>query len=160
MKTRIFSAVAVSAIALLVTTSVGATTRHRHHASTHSRSMSMTGGMKLSATLAGSSEVPAGDPDASGSFTATLNTAHTQLCYDLHVSGLSAPTAAHIHAGAVGQNGGPVVMLAAPANGMSKACVAVAADLGQKLMAMPADYYVNVHNAEFPNGGLRGQLGK
>ena len=157
MKTRTFSAVAISTISLLMATSVGATTRHRHHASTHS---TVNSGMKLSATLAGTSQVPAGDPDAKGIFSATLNMAHTQLCYELHVSGLSAPTAAHIHIGTVGQNGGPIVMLAAPARGMSKACVAVAADLGQKLMAMPDGYYVNVHNAEFPGGGLRGQLSK
>ncbi|MEO6716505.1 MAG: CHRD domain-containing protein [Novosphingobium sp.] len=143
----------------MVTTAVGAKpTSHATRA--HSSAATMTGGMKLSANLSGSAEVPAGDPDATGTFAATLNPGHTQLCYELHVANLTAPTAAHIHAGAVGQNGGPVVMLAAPANGMSKACIAVSADLAQKLKATPSGYYVNVHNAEFPGGGLRGQLSR
>ena len=159
MQTRFFSAFAVSAIAL-VTAPIGATPPASHPAHAHSAAATMGGGMKLSATLTGSAEVPAGDPDGTGSFSATLNRGHNRLCYELRVSALTAPTAAHIHVGAAGQNGAPVVMLAAPTNGMAKACVAVAADLAQKLMATPAGYYVNVHNAEFPNGGLRGQLGR
>ena len=51
-------------------------------------------------------------------------------------------------------------MLAAPTAGSSKACVAIAAALAIKLRDTPEGYYVNVHNAEFPGGGLRGQLSK
>jgi hypothetical protein len=119
-----------------------------------------TGGAKLSATLTGAAEVPPGDEDATGSFTATLNPGHDQLCYELKADKFNTPTAAHIHQGAVGQNGGPVVMLEPPKNGMSKACVPVAMDLAMKLMQHPENYYVNVHNAAYPNGGLRGQLAK
>jgi hypothetical protein len=28
-----------------------------------------------------------------------------------------------------------------------------------ELIRNPEDYYINVHNAEFPGGALRGQLG-
>jgi hypothetical protein len=30
----------------------------------------------------------------------------------------------------------------------------------KEILKNPADYYVNVHNAEFPLGALRGQLSK
>jgi hypothetical protein len=125
-----------------------------------SRQTAATGGAKLSATLTGAAEVPPGDEDATGSFTGTLNPGHNQLCYELKADKFNTATAAHIHQGAAGQNGGPVVMLEAPKTGTSKACVAVASDLAAKLMQHPENYYVNVHNAAYPNGGLRGQLAK
>lgn len=119
-----------------------------------------TGGAKLSASLTGAAEVPPGDADGRGSFTATINPGHDQLCYELKVRNIATATAAHIHLGAVGQNGGPVVTLAPPANGSSKACVAVSAELARKLVTTPQGYYVNAHNAAFPNGAVRGQLSK
>ena len=30
--------------------------------------------------------------------------------------------------------------------------------LAQEILSSPEDYYVNVHNAEYPGGALRGQL--
>lgn len=129
-------------------------------ATPQSHQTATTGGAKLRATLTGAAEVPPGDKDATGSFTATLNPGDDQLCYELKADKFNTPTAAHIHQGAVGQNGGPVVMLEPPKAGMSNACIAVAADLAAKLMQHPENYYVNVHNAAFPNGGLRGQLAK
>ena len=158
MKTYQLPIVAVAGLALITT---GPAQAHvRHHTSHHAHPAAIPSGAKLMATLTGAAEVPAGDADASGTFSATINVGQTQLCYELKATGLATPTAAHIHAGAAGQNGGPVVMLAAPANGTSKACVAVTTDLAKKLIDNPQGYYVNVHNAEFPGGGLRGQLSK
>ena len=37
-------------------------------------------------------------------------------------------------------------------------CVEVDRDLAEAIAADPRGYYVNVHNAEFPGGAIRGQL--
>jgi hypothetical protein len=64
---------------------------------------------------------------------------------------------AHIHE-APATAAGPVVQgLTPPTSGTSTGCVTNAA-LAADLLAAPADYYVNVHNAPFPGGALRGQL--
>jgi hypothetical protein len=71
------------------------------------------------------------------------------------------PNAAHIHAGAAGKAGGVKVPLEAPkADGTAKSCATVDRELLQQIVYNPSDYYVNVHNAEYPNGALRGQLTK
>lgn len=146
-----------AAAALTMAGGAAAATRHTHPAHP---AQAMSGATRLMATLSGASGVPAGAPGATGKFTATINAAHTRLCYDLSVRGLPAPNAAHIHVGVAGQNGDPVVMLATPVGGKAKACMTVAASIGQKLAETPQGYYVNVHNAQFPGGGLRGQLAK
>jgi hypothetical protein len=38
--------------------------------------------------------------------------------------------------------------------------VAADADLIKAIIQSPQEYYVNVHNAEYPAGALRGQLSK
>ncbi len=43
---------------------------------------------------------------------------------------------------------------------MSEGCVKVDRALALEILKRPADYYVNVHNAEFPGGAVRGQLAK
>ena len=48
----------------------------------------------------------------------------------------------------------------APSDGFSSGCVDVGRALAKEILKNPADYYVNVHNAEFPGGALRGQLSK
>jgi hypothetical protein len=37
--------------------------------------------------------------------------------------------------------------------------VTVTRQLARDIVRNPSDYYVNVHNADFPGGALRGQLG-
>jgi hypothetical protein len=51
------------------------------------------------------------------------------------------------------------VTLNAPgADGLSSTCATVEAALMQELLNNPGSYYVNVHNADFPDGAARGQL--
>ena len=150
------STVALSGVALAHGHEHGPDRKDAHAA--HAAHM---GGAKLSATLSGASEVPPADADGSGSFTAALNPGHDRLCYEIKVDKIDAATAAHIHEGAAGVNGGPVVTLEAPAaNGLAKACATVAKDVAMKIMQNPAGYYVNVHNAAYPGGAVRGQLTK
>ena len=120
------------------------------------------GGRPLSASLTGAAEVPGpGDTDGTGSAQITLNQGKGQICFELTVSNIAAATAAHIHEGAVGKAGGVVVTLSPPpASGSSKNCVSATEDLIKKIRQNPANYYVNVHNGEFPDGAVRGQLAK
>lgn len=112
----------------------------------------------LKAALSGAAEAPAGDPDGTGAATVTIDSAKGQVCFTLSASGIDAATMAHIHKGAVGVSGPVAVALDPPATGSSKGCKAVAADVIAAILAAPSDYYVNVHNAEYPVGALRGQL--
>ena len=116
----------------------------------------------MTVKLTGAAEVPSkGDPDGSGTAKVTLNPGQGQICYELAVKGIGTANAAHIHAGAAGQAGGVKVPLEAPsAEGSSKGCADVDQALVKQIMDKPSDYYVNVHNAEYPNGALRGQLAK
>ncbi len=119
------------------------------------------GGRPLTTTLTGAAEVPGpGDPDGTGTATLTLNPGKGEVCYELTVDKIAAANAAHIHSGAVDKAGPPVVNLTAPANGSSKSCATLEREKILDIIKNPANYYVNVHNAEFPDGAVRGQLGK
>jgi hypothetical protein len=52
------------------------------------------------------------------------------------------------------------VALDAPKTGAAKGCKTADAAVVKAIMQNPADYYVNVHNAAFPKGAVRGQLSK
>jgi hypothetical protein len=112
------------------------------------------------ATLSGASEVPGpGDPDGGGRFEVSVADRVDQFCYEFKdVTGIGAATAAHIHRGAVGAAGDVVVPLDPPTDGHSKGCKDVSESIADEIKANPSAFYVNVHNAEFPNGAIRGQL--
>ena len=119
------------------------------------------GGRPLSATLSGAAEVPGpGDTDGTGMATVRVNPGQGRICYTLSVSNIDAATAAHIHIGGPAVAGDVVVTLSAPADGDSEGCVDVSRDLATNIIRDPGGYYVNVHNAAFPAGAVRGQLGK
>ena len=119
------------------------------------------GGRPLTTPLTGAAEVPGpGDADGTGNASLTLNHGKGEVCYELTVDKIAAANAAHIHEGAVDKAGPPIANLTPPTNGSSKGCVALDKDKLKDVMQNPANYYVNVHNAEFPDGAVRGQLGK
>ncbi len=118
-------------------------------------------GTGLEATLSGAEEVPGpGDPDGGGSAEITIVDRTDNLCYEVTVRNIAPATAAHIHRGAPGQAGPPVVTLDAPSDGESNACLSVASELVDEIEAHPGNFYINVHNAPYPNGAVRGQLAR
>ena len=118
-------------------------------------------GRPYTVTMTGAAERPGpGDPDGTGTATLRVNAGQNQVCYTLTVSNIDAATMAHIHRGAAGAAGPVVVTLDAPADGSSEGCTSVARELAQELIRAPAGFYVNVHNAAFPNGAVRGQLAR
>ena len=119
------------------------------------------GGRPLTIRLTGAAEVPGpGDPDGTGTARLTLNPGKNQVCYELTVDKIAAANGAHIHAGALDKAGPPIVTLTPPANGSSKECAPLDQEKIMDIIKNPGNYYVNIHNAEFPNGALRGQLSK
>jgi hypothetical protein len=119
-----------------------------------------TGGTALRVTLTGEAETPAGDPVATGEAVVRLRSGQGQLCYTLEAENLGvAAAAAHIHRGGASQAGPIVVPLRTPgADGTARGCVTVSRALVSQILANRANYYVNVHTAEFPGGAIRGQL--
>ena len=120
------------------------------------------GGAAISATLTGAAEVPGpGDPDGSGTARVTLNPGEGEVCFNLEVDNIGAATASHIHVGGATVAGPVVVTLAPPpSGGSSTACVSADRELVLEIRKNPSEYYVNVHNAEFPGGAIRGQLSR
>lgn len=101
-----------------------------------------------------------GDPNGRG-YATVFSTGGGVVCFELSVSKIATPTAAHIHEANAGSNGPVVVTLAPPVNGFSEGCIDTGdADLAADIVLRESsNYYVNVHNAEFPGGAVRAQLG-
>jgi hypothetical protein len=116
----------------------------------------------LSAHLTGAAEKPAaGDADGAGHATIKIDAAKNQVCADLMVEKIAPATMAHIHKAPADAAGPVAVPLTKPdAAGKSSGCATADAAVVKDIAANPAGYYVNVHNAEFPAGAVRGQLSK
>jgi CHRD domain len=119
-----------------------------------------SGGPTLSTALSGANETPPNNTGGTGFATVTLNPGHQTICFTITVSQNVLPaTAAHIHIAPVGQPGPIVVPLTPPGpNGASSGCVHATRALILNIIRAPSAYYVNVHNAQFPAGVIRGQL--
>ena len=145
MRTRIIFPAALAALALAAT---GAPAKE--------------GGRPLTTTLTGAAEEPTdGDPDGRGTATVRVNPGQRQICYEINVTGIEPATLAHIHKAPPTAAGPAVVTLEPPTDGSSSGCVEnVDRTLLQEIIRNPGDYYINVHNAPYPAGALRGQLGR
>ena len=142
----------------------------------------------LEAQLNGREQVPpvgtmmmVGDPDGRATaYVFGIDGDPTTLCYVLvdvkRIGELAlAPgggRAAHIHEGASGTNGPVVANMAWPQGGQAGDCLTEGEGAGtagakfptaevglvQRILKNPASFYVNIHNAEYPSGAIRGQL--
>jgi hypothetical protein len=111
--------------------------------------------------LEGENEVPdPGDPDGFGLGFIQLKTPSSTVCWGIGVRRIMLPgTGAHIHEGDEGVPGPIVVTLSPPTDkDHSRGCTEADPALIAAIAADPSHYYVNVHNAEFPGGAIRGQL--
>jgi len=117
------------------------------------------GGRPTTVTLTGAAERPSpGDPDGTARFHMTVNPGQGEICYTLSVSGVDPIVAAHIHVAPAG-SAGPVVVPLVPPTSAAVTCVSVTRELAKNILKNPGSYYVNVHNAAYPAGALRAQLG-
>ena len=114
-----------------------------------------------------------GDPDGKGeAYVFGIDGDPTTLCYVLTVEKIQlVPVgegmAAHIHEGARDSNGPVVAALAGPEDGNAADCLTEGemgkfpteeAGIVQRILENPAQFYINVHNPDFPDGAIRGQL--
>ena len=111
------------------------------------------------AVLTGANVVGGGDPDGYGRAEISVTDELGQVCWEIKdVRGIGTPTAAHIHFGKAGTNGPPVFTLTRSNEGAWQGCKDGAEWTENRLEGNPSDFYVNVHNAEYPGGAIRGQL--
>jgi len=126
--------------------------------------LQQVGGEK--ALLSGDQEVPvAGGPavgDPTGRAVSFIRPSGTQVSFAFAWIGLQ-PTLGHIHKAPFGSNGPVVVPLFAtpvPSTVFAVAGTVTGVDpaLVKDIAAHPADFYTNLHTAQFPGGAARGQL--
>jgi hypothetical protein len=108
--------------------------------------------------LAGANEVPAGAPTGSGVAVISIKASSGEVCWTFsQLKNVTAPKEAHIHRGLAGTSGNVVIAL----GGAYKAsgCVpGTPRPLLGLIGANPQRFYVNIHNAKYPGGAVRGQL--
>ncbi|GIW05215.1 MAG: hypothetical protein KatS3mg060_0020 [Dehalococcoidia bacterium] len=107
----------------------------------------------FTARLTPQQEVPPAANGFSGRAFLLLNDGQNGFIYAL-AHDVASPTAAHIHRGAPGVSG-PIVYPLQAANQAAASSGVSAADLHDLFFG---NLYVNVHNASFPAGAIRGQL--
>jgi CHRD domain len=108
----------------------------------------------LEAVLTGANEVPGpGDPDGSGHATFTIDTILLTVTWDVTVENIDPMIAAHIHPGAAGVAGDPLIDLSSGLTGGP-----LQSDELAQVIANPGAFYYNVHTDPFQPGAIRGQL--
>ena len=111
-----------------------------------------------SAKLTGKAERPAGDPNGSGLVVLKLTKKTGKVCWTFSkVKNIGKPTAAHIHQGKAGKPGPIIIPLGAAYKATGCTIAPKKHDVGE-ILEYPNRYYVNIHNAKYPAGAIRGQL--
>jgi CHRD domain len=112
----------------------------------------------VSAKLKGANEAPVkGDPNGSGLVVLHLSTTKGRACWQFSkVKNIAKPTQAHVHKGRKGASGPVVIPLGTTYKAMG--CARASRALIEAIETNPNRYYVNIHNAKYPGGAIRGQL--
>ncbi len=115
----------------------------------------------VAARIDGIQQVPQVTTNALGVASLMINGTRDTLCLTASFDGLSGPlTAAHIHEGLPGMNGGVLVDLSTGINGNMISFTLSGAALSSSLLSkiLSGECYINLHTAANPNGEIRGQL--
>ncbi|MBE0411707.1 MAG: CHRD domain-containing protein, partial [Anaerolineales bacterium] len=108
--------------------------------------------------LSGDNEVPPVPSDASGEGTFTYDPTTNELTWEIsHDLEMADVTAAHIHLGAVGENGPAIITLDHTENPMVGSEILTDEQQGWLMNHL---LYVNVHTTAYPGGEIRDQLWK
>ena len=131
------------------------------------------GGRKFSTPMSGAEEfggtppaLGAGDPDGSATGSITVNVGQDRVCWEFtNVANVAPVNRGHIHKAPPGANGDIVVdffNVDPGTQGPLTGCTTtpLGKDLLKDIIQNPSAYYLNLHNADFPAGAVRGQLEK
>ena len=113
----------------------------------------------FTSTLTGEEEVPPVPTGAVGSGTLTFDAATLGVTGSINLDGMTA-TAAHVHIGDVGVNGPIVVPLTETAPGTWSVPSGSTLTQAQATALANGGLYFNAHSTAFPNGEIRGQIGR
>jgi CHRD domain len=136
------------------------------------RTLAILGAASLTLTFLGATSASAGpaiplngeqepapaDTDGHGFFTYDLE--GNRFCYTLEWAQIDTASAAHVHRAPRGVAGGIVIHLSIGDGSGTRVedCTDISPELASEITADPKAFYVNVHNAAFPAGAIRGQL--
>jgi CHRD domain len=110
----------------------------------------------LKVSLTGAEETPPVSTSASGTGSITIS-ADKSVSGTIKTTGIDG-TVAHIHVGAPGQSGPPIITLNKGANGAWSVPAGSKLTDEQYASFKAGNLYVNVHSAEHKAGEIRGQL--
>ena len=126
--------------------------------------LDVNAGVTFELLMTGDLEIPGpGDPDGLATGTLFLDDITGELSWNFEFSDIEEPTAMHIHGpeGSVG-NAAPVFIglgvetMGGPGT-LIDSIIAPLSDISD-VLNNPTDFYVNIHNDDFPPGAVRGQL--
>ena len=102
-----------------------------------------------------------GDSDGPGGVFVSLGTKTGTLCFFADTANVSTPLiVVHLHRGPRGQQGEVVVDLHGPSTDPDvSGCLTLERELVKDISRNRENYYMDMHNEQFPSGALRAQLG-
>jgi CHRD domain len=112
--------------------------------------------------LIGNQEVPGpGDPDGHGTGTVSLNPGPPTVHWNLTYTNLDTVTDAHIHTGAAGVGGPPLIGFGPGTTGGPGTLIGSTTPTAAQVntvLTNPTGHYVNIHTTAFGPGAIRGQV--